>query len=95
MLVIAALMSASLGFLFFSIKAAAVMIMPLWQKPHCGTCNCTHAFCTGCDLPSADNASMVVIFLPVMADHFADTMQYMDPEQAAKLSRYDRDEYYP
>jgi acyl-coenzyme A thioesterase PaaI-like protein len=35
------------------------------------------------------------LFLPVMPDHFADTMQYMDPEQAAKLSRYDRDEYYP
>ncbi|MDH5373043.1 MAG: PaaI family thioesterase [Acidimicrobiia bacterium] len=35
------------------------------------------------------------LFLPITADHFADTMQFMDPEQAAKLSRYERDEYYP
>lgn len=35
------------------------------------------------------------LFLPVMAEHFADTMKYMDPGHAAKLSRYERDEYYP
>ncbi len=35
------------------------------------------------------------LFLPVMAEHFAKTMRHMDPEQAARLSRYERDGYYP
>lgn len=35
------------------------------------------------------------LYLAVSAEHFAGTIQYMDPEQAARLSRYDRDEYYP
>ena len=35
------------------------------------------------------------LFLPVTPEHFAATMQYMDPEQAVKLARYERDEYYP
>jgi hypothetical protein len=30
-----------------------------------------------------------------MAEHFANTMRHMDPEQAARLSRYERDGYYP
>ncbi len=37
------------------------MIMPLWQKPHCGTSSAAQAFCTGCE-PSLDRPSMVTIF---------------------------------
>jgi len=37
------------------------MIMPDWQKPHCGTSSAAQAFCTGC-LPSADRPSIVTIF---------------------------------
>ena len=35
------------------------------------------------------------LFVPVAAEHFAGTMKYMDPEHAARLARYERDEYYP
>jgi len=28
-------------------SAAACMIWPVWQKPHCGTLSCRQAFCTG------------------------------------------------
>jgi hypothetical protein len=37
------------------------MIMPLWQKPHCGTSSAAQAFCTGCE-PSGESPSMVTIF---------------------------------
>jgi hypothetical protein len=42
-LVIASSMSASVGSGFAASSAAAAMIMPLWQKPHCGTSSATHA----------------------------------------------------
>jgi hypothetical protein len=35
------------GFGFFASNAAALMICPDWQYPHCGTCSLSHAFCTG------------------------------------------------
>src|SRR5258707_9010306 len=43
------------------------MIWPDWQKPHCGTCLATHAFCNGCD-ESSDNPSIVVTDLPPISD---------------------------
>ncbi len=52
---------ASLGAGVFASRAAADIICPGWQYPHCGTCSAIHARCTGCEL-SADNPSMVVIF---------------------------------
>ena len=39
------------------------MIIPDWQKPHCGTSSATHAFCTGCE-PSAERPSIVTILAP-------------------------------
>src|SRR5579859_7798758 len=66
MFVIAALICSSVGFFVSFSKAAAAMIMPLWQYPHCGTCSFTQAFCSGCE-PSFDRPSMVVT-LPVTAD---------------------------
>ena len=61
MLVIAASISASVGLGLSASSAAAAMIMPLWQKPHCGTSSAIHAFCSGCD-PCGDRPSMVTIF---------------------------------
>src|SRR5262252_236101 len=60
MLVIASSMSLSVGFGFFARSAAAAMICPDWQYPHCGTSIAAHAFCTGCEL-SRDRPSMVTI----------------------------------
>src|SRR5215813_6437520 len=62
----AASISASVGFAFLARRAAADMICPVWQKPHCGTSSSTHAFCTGWSL-FAESPSMVVIFLPATA----------------------------
>ena len=61
MLVIASSMSASVGLGLAFSSAAAAMIMPDWQKPHCGTSSATQAFCTGCDA-FGDRPSMVTIF---------------------------------
>ena len=47
MLVIAASISASVGFGFFLRSAAAAMIMPDWQKPHCGTATAGALQCSG------------------------------------------------
>src|SRR5271170_5022759 len=55
--------SASDGFDFLASSAAADMICPDWQYPHCGTSSSIHAFCTGCDA-SVESPSMVVIFFP-------------------------------
>jgi hypothetical protein len=63
---IAASMSASLGFGLTLSKAAADMICPDWQYPHCGTSISSHAFCTAWLRP-ADNPSMVVMALPSTA----------------------------
>src|SRR5689334_17085935 len=57
----------SLGFAVLASNAAADMICPGWQYPHCGTCSAIHAFCTGCEL-SADSPSMVVIFFDPTAE---------------------------
>ena len=51
----------SLGLDVFASSAAADMICPGWQYPHCGTCSAIHAFCSGCEL-STESPSMVVIF---------------------------------
>src|SRR5882757_2992517 len=55
--------SASVGLGFFASSAAADMICPDWQYPHCGTSSSIQAFCTGCDA-SAESPSIVVIFFP-------------------------------
>src|SRR5215218_10192142 len=57
-------MSASegLGLLFSS--AAACMICPDWQKPHCATSSSIQACCTGCRPPSGPRPSIVVTFFP-------------------------------
>lgn len=60
---IALSISASLGCGFFARRAAADMICPDWQYPHCGTSISIHAFCTGW-LSSADNPSIVVTCFP-------------------------------
>src|SRR6266700_5992751 len=65
MLVIASSMSLSLGLGFFLSSAAAAMICPDWQYPHCGTSSAAHAFCTGCEL-LADRPSMVTIRSPAL-----------------------------
>src|ERR1700730_5483375 len=59
-LVIASSISASVGFGFLPSSAAAAMIWPDWQYPHCGTSSASHAFCTGWS-PAADKPSMVTI----------------------------------
>ena len=60
---IALLISASLGAGLFYSSAAADMIWPDWQYPHCGTCSSIHAACTA--LPAGlCNPSIVVIFRP-------------------------------
>src|ERR1700722_17049387 len=59
---IACATSASVGFGFSCNNAAAAMIWPDWQYPHCGTSCCSHATCTGWLSPSGDNPSIVVIF---------------------------------
>src|SRR5438094_8542315 len=40
-------MSASVGLGFLESSAAADMICPDWQYPHCGTSSSIQAFCTG------------------------------------------------
>ena len=35
------------------------------------------------------------LFIPIGVDHFAGTLQHMDPEHLARISRFDKDEYYP
>src|SRR5262245_22018227 len=68
MLVMVASMSRSVGFGLFFRSAATAMIMPDWQKPHCGTSRSSHAFCTLCRVPPAARPSTVVICLPSAAD---------------------------
>src|SRR5256884_4146087 len=46
MFVIASSMSASVGCGFLASNAAAAMIWPDWQQPHCGTSSAIHARCT-------------------------------------------------
>ncbi|MDH3397653.1 MAG: PaaI family thioesterase [Acidimicrobiia bacterium] len=35
------------------------------------------------------------LFVPIGVDHFAATLHHMDPDQRARISRFDSDEYYP
>src|SRR6476660_7460718 len=56
-------MSASVGFEVLASSAAADMICPAWQYPHCGTSTASQARCIGC-VPSAESPSMVVISEP-------------------------------
>ncbi len=35
------------------------------------------------------------LFIPIGVDHFAETLQHMDPDHLARISRFDSDEYYP
>ncbi len=37
----------------------------------------------------------IALFLPIGPEHFAKTVEHMEPEQVARLARYERDEYYP
>src|ERR671934_2065716 len=60
MLVMASSMSLSVGFGVRLSNAAAAMICPDLQYPHCGTSSAAHAFCTGCDL-SEESPSMVMM----------------------------------
>ena len=60
-------MSASVGEAFWASSAAADMICPDWQNPHCGTSSSTHARCTGC-VPWGESPSIVVTFLPAAAE---------------------------
>src|SRR5258705_5759097 len=63
-LVMPASMSASVGFGLSFRRAATAMIMPDWQKPHCGTWYSSQACCTLCRAPPVARPSMVVICLP-------------------------------
>src|SRR5262245_6450794 len=56
-----------LGFLFFASSAAACMICPDWQSPHCGLWSATQAFCSRCS-PLGESPAMVVTFLPATAE---------------------------
>src|SRR2546423_1259372 len=51
--------SESAGFGLLASSAAAVMICPAWQKPHCGTASSHHARCSGWS-PSTERPSIVV-----------------------------------
>jgi len=37
----------------------------------------------------------LALFVPIRADHFADTIRHMDPDHLARISRFDSEEYYP
>src|SRR2546425_13350272 len=60
MLVMAPSMSWSVGFGLRFNNAAAAMICPDWQYPHCGTSSAAQALCTGCEAVG-DRPSMVTI----------------------------------
>src|SRR4030081_1973758 len=79
-------MSLSRGFGFFLSSAAAAMIWPDWQYPHCGTSSAAHAFCTGCEL-LAERPSMVTmrspaLMLPTGIEHDRRTSPLMCTQQA-------------
>jgi hypothetical protein len=57
-------MSASVGVFVFFKRAAAAMIWPGWQKPHCATSSSSHACCTGCSSSPSARPSMVVTSRP-------------------------------
>src|SRR5258708_27720809 len=70
----------SVGFGVFVSSAAADIICPGWQYPHCGTCSAIQARCTACEL-FADRPSIVVIFFVPTAE----TAVWQD--RTASLSR--------
>src|SRR5664279_5181192 len=59
--------SASVGFEVLASRAAAVMIWPDWQYPHCGTSSSIQATWIGW-VRSGESPSMVVTFLPATAE---------------------------
>ena len=62
-----ATISSWLGFLFNSNSAAACIIWPDWQYPHCGTCASTQAFWSGWDW-FFERPSIVVTDFPAKAE---------------------------
>src|SRR5438876_10163468 len=66
MFVMVASISASVGCGFFARSAAAAMIWPDWQYPHCGTSSSIHARCTGCER-FLERPSIVVTRFPATA----------------------------
>src|SRR5437016_11102596 len=66
MFVMVASISASVGCGFFARSAAAAMIWPDWQYPHCGTSSSIHARCTAC-ARFLERPSIVVTRLPATA----------------------------
>src|SRR2546428_3472740 len=61
---IASSICASVGFFVFISRAAADMICPAWQYPHCGTFSASHARCSGC-VALGERPSIVVILFPI------------------------------
>src|SRR5512145_1591315 len=61
-------MSASLGLRLAASSAAADMIWPDWQYPHCTTSSASQAACTFLPAGVAPIASMVVIRFPAAAE---------------------------
>jgi hypothetical protein len=57
-------MSASVGCGLCANSAAADMICPDWQYPHCGTFSATQAACTACGFPFCASPSIVTIDFP-------------------------------
>ena len=62
-----ATISSLLGFLFDSYSAAACIIWPDWQYPHCGTCASIQAFWSGWDR-FFERPSIVVTDFPATAE---------------------------
>src|ERR1700756_2799140 len=62
-----AVICSSLGLGVLASSAAAAMICPLWQYPHCGTSSAIHATCSGCWL-LGERPSIVVMLLPATCE---------------------------
>src|ERR1700691_3282722 len=63
----ACVICSSVGDAVLPSKAAAAIICPVWQYPHCATSSAIHACCSTCK-PFAESPSMVVIFLPATCE---------------------------
>src|SRR4051794_39812892 len=60
-------MSASVGCGLVPSNAAAAMICPGWQNPHCATSSSIHACCTGWSVPPPARPSIVVTARPAQS----------------------------
>src|SRR5579863_5784755 len=71
--VISVVICSSLGFGVFANNAAACMICPDWQYPHCGTCSAIQASCSLATIalcsPCCPATSIVVMVLPCAFSH--------------------------